>query len=163
MKHFYAVVALVATSAALFVAGCEQPAQEEVVEQTPPPAEPQRFDNSQIPYEPQPVEPAPSDTAVMAPPRDVPPADDEPVAALDNEPMTPPPPPPPRITEAKPRENYARPAEGKTYVVRKGDTLQKISKKFYGTTKGWRKIFEANRRVLKDPDKLQIGQKLVIP
>ena len=52
----------------------------------------------------------------------------------------------------------------RTYVVRKGDTLQKISKKFYGTTKKWRRIYKANRKTLsKGPDKLQPGMKLVIP
>jgi len=49
------------------------------------------------------------------------------------------------------------------YVVEKGDTLQKISKKFYGTTKKWKKIYEANKDILKDPDKIRPGQKLVIP
>lgn len=49
------------------------------------------------------------------------------------------------------------------YVVQKGDTLQKISSKMYGTTKKWKKIFEANKDVLKNPDKIRPGQKLVIP
>ena len=31
------------------------------------------------------------------------------------------------------------------YKVAKGDTLQKISKKFYGTTKKWNKIYRANK------------------
>jgi len=49
------------------------------------------------------------------------------------------------------------------YVVKKGDTLQKISKEFYGTTKRWKKIYEANKKVLKGPDFIKKGQKLVIP
>lgn len=53
--------------------------------------------------------------------------------------------------------------EQKTYVVKKGDTLQKISDKMYGTTKKWKKIFEANKEVLKSPDLIKPGQKLVIP
>lgn len=51
----------------------------------------------------------------------------------------------------------------KTYVVKKGDTLQKISSEVYGTTKKWKKIFDANKDTLKDPDKIKVGQKLVIP
>ena len=51
----------------------------------------------------------------------------------------------------------------KFYVVQKGDTLQKISSKMYGTTKRWKKIFEANKNILKDPDKIKEGQKLAIP
>jgi LysM repeat protein len=49
------------------------------------------------------------------------------------------------------------------YVVGKNDTLQKISNKFYGTTRKWTKIYEANRDVLKGPDKVYPGQTLNIP
>jgi len=50
-----------------------------------------------------------------------------------------------------------------SYTVKKNDTLQKISKKFYGTTKNWPKIYEANKDVLRSPDKLYAGQTLKIP
>lgn len=50
-----------------------------------------------------------------------------------------------------------------TYVVQKGDTLQKISQKFYGTTKKYLYLYENNRDVLKSKDSLRVGQKLVIP
>ncbi|MDO8662651.1 MAG: LysM peptidoglycan-binding domain-containing protein [Candidatus Omnitrophota bacterium] len=49
------------------------------------------------------------------------------------------------------------------YTVGKNDTLQKISKKFYGTTKKWTKIYDANRDVLKGPNKVYPGQVLNIP
>jgi len=49
------------------------------------------------------------------------------------------------------------------YTVGKNDTLQKISKKFYGTTKRWMKIYEANKDVLHTPNKLYPGQILNIP
>jgi len=49
------------------------------------------------------------------------------------------------------------------YTVAKGDTLQKISNKFYGTTKRWMKIYEANKDVLRGPNKLYPGQILNIP
>ena len=39
----------------------------------------------------------------------------------------------------------------KKYIVQKGDTLQKISKKFFGTTKKWPKLYDANKDVLKGP------------
>ena len=51
----------------------------------------------------------------------------------------------------------------KMYTVKKGDTLQKISYKFYGTHHKWKKIFEANRDVLEDPNKVYPGQVLRIP
>ena len=52
---------------------------------------------------------------------------------------------------------------GKTYVVQKGDSLSKIAKKEYGDAGDWRKIFEANRDLIKDPDLIHPGQTLKIP
>lgn len=49
------------------------------------------------------------------------------------------------------------------YRVQKGDTLQKISKKFYNTSKKWMKIYEANRDKLRGPDKIMPGQMIKIP
>ncbi|MCX5701405.1 MAG: LysM peptidoglycan-binding domain-containing protein [Candidatus Omnitrophica bacterium] len=49
------------------------------------------------------------------------------------------------------------------YTVQKGDTLQKISKKMYGTTKKWNTIYEANTNTLKGPNKIYTGQVLNIP
>jgi nucleoid-associated protein YgaU len=51
----------------------------------------------------------------------------------------------------------------KTYVVKSGDTLSKIAKQEYGNANSWNRIFEANRDVLKDPDKIFPGQTLKIP
>ncbi len=52
---------------------------------------------------------------------------------------------------------------GETYEVKGGDNLSKISKQFYGDPNEYMRIFYANRGMLVDPDKLQVGQKLVIP
>jgi len=49
------------------------------------------------------------------------------------------------------------------YVVQTGDTLQKISKKFYGTYRQWLKIYEANTDVLKDPNRIKPGIRIRIP
>ena len=49
------------------------------------------------------------------------------------------------------------------YEVKKGDTLSKISRKFYGDPDLYMNIFEANRDVLKNPDLIKVGQKLRIP
>jgi len=54
-------------------------------------------------------------------------------------------------------------ASFEAYTVQKGDTLQKISQKFFGTTKKWYKIYEANRDTLKSPDRVYPGQTLNIP
>ena len=51
----------------------------------------------------------------------------------------------------------------KIYVVKSGDSLSKIAMNEYGNGNAWKVIFEANRDILKDPDKIQPGQKLKIP
>lgn len=51
----------------------------------------------------------------------------------------------------------------KTYTVKAGDTLSKIAKQHYGNASSYMKIFEANKGLLKDPDKIQVGQVLTIP
>lgn len=50
-----------------------------------------------------------------------------------------------------------------TYEVKSGDSLSKIAKRLLGDGNAWRKIFEANTDILKDPDKIYPGQKLKIP
>jgi nucleoid-associated protein YgaU len=57
----------------------------------------------------------------------------------------------------------AAPAAGKTYVVVEGDTLTKISRKFYGTSSRWEEILKANHDVLKDEKSLVVGSSLKIP
>ena len=49
------------------------------------------------------------------------------------------------------------------YIVQSGDSLSKISKKFYGDANSWKRIFEANRDIVKNPDMIQPGWKLQIP
>lgn len=53
--------------------------------------------------------------------------------------------------------------EARYYTVAKGDTLSAISKKQYGDAGQYPKIFEANRPMLKDPDRIYPGQVLRIP
>ena len=50
-----------------------------------------------------------------------------------------------------------------TYTVVAGDSLSKIAKRFYGDANQWRRIFEANRDQIQNPDLIRPGQKLVIP
>jgi len=49
------------------------------------------------------------------------------------------------------------------YVVKAGDSLSKIAEEFYGDKMLYPKIFEANRHLLSDPNKIKPGQKLRIP
>jgi nucleoid-associated protein YgaU len=52
---------------------------------------------------------------------------------------------------------------GRTYVVVSGDSLSKIAKREYGDAQKWRKIYEANQNIIKDPDLIYPGQELRIP
>ncbi len=49
------------------------------------------------------------------------------------------------------------------YTVAAGDSLSKIAKHFYGDANAWKRIFDANRDQLTDPDKIKPGQMLKIP
>ena len=49
------------------------------------------------------------------------------------------------------------------HIVQKGDTLSAISQKYYGTPLYWQKILAANDATLKNPDRLVIGARLLIP
>ena len=51
----------------------------------------------------------------------------------------------------------------KTHTVQPGDTLSKISKKFYGDPNQYPRIVEANKDKISDPDKIFPGQVLTIP
>ena len=61
-----------------------------------------------------------------------------------------PPPPPPKPVE-------------RIHEVVAGESLSKIAQKYYGNGNKYMKIFEANRDILSDPDKIKPGQKLKIP
>ena len=52
---------------------------------------------------------------------------------------------------------------GQSYVVRRGDTLAKISIRFYGTSSRYLDIYEANRDKLASPSSIEVGQTLMIP
>lgn len=49
------------------------------------------------------------------------------------------------------------------HTVERGDTLSKISKEHYGDPNQYPLIFEANKPMLQDPDKIYPGQVLRIP
>jgi nucleoid-associated protein YgaU len=49
------------------------------------------------------------------------------------------------------------------YEVKAGDSLSKIAKSVYGDANAYTKIFEANKPMLSDPNKIYPGQQLRIP
>jgi nucleoid-associated protein YgaU len=53
--------------------------------------------------------------------------------------------------------------EVRTHVVQEGDSLTRISVRYYGTATRWQEIYDANREVLKGENALRPGQRLRIP
>jgi nucleoid-associated protein YgaU len=51
----------------------------------------------------------------------------------------------------------------RSYLVVKGDSLSAIAKREYGDAKEWRRIYDANRDIIKDPDLIYPGQTLRLP
>jgi len=49
------------------------------------------------------------------------------------------------------------------YEIQSGDTLSKIAKRVYGDAMAYKKIFEANREVIEDPDRIFVGQRIRLP
>ncbi|MBL8014359.1 MAG: LysM peptidoglycan-binding domain-containing protein [Candidatus Omnitrophica bacterium] len=65
--------------------------------------------------------------------------------------------------EPKPSEPVEKIGPGMLYSVTKDDTLQKISKKVYGTFGKWTKIYDANKDKIKNPNFVKPGTVLEIP
>ena len=63
------------------------------------------------------------------------------------------PPPPPEEPASK----------DEFYEIVSGDTLGAIAKRYYGKASAYMKIFEANRDIIEDPDRIYPGQKIRIP
>jgi nucleoid-associated protein YgaU len=51
----------------------------------------------------------------------------------------------------------------KFHIIRKGETLSEISRKYYDSANKWQKILDANRDEIEDVSKLKPGTKIIIP
>lgn len=51
----------------------------------------------------------------------------------------------------------------KTYTIVAGDSLSRIAKRELGDANAWHRIFDANKDVIKDPNKIFPGQTIKIP
>jgi nucleoid-associated protein YgaU len=49
------------------------------------------------------------------------------------------------------------------HTVARHETLFSLARTYYGNASKWRDIYEANRSQISDPNKIKVGQKLVIP
>lgn len=117
----------------------------------PAPAEPAPADVAAAPAEPAPpaAEPAPPATAEPAPaPAAEPPAE---VAAA------PAPAEAPEVTAPK-----LQPVDG-AVIIRRGDTLWRISKRVYGRGVRYSTIYLANQEQIRDPDRIWPGQVFSVP
>jgi LysM repeat protein len=65
------------------------------------------------------------------------------------------------VVDISVQEAAATPTQ--TYTVQPGDSLWKISKKFYGDGDEYMRIYYANKDKIKDPDMIQVGWELAIP
>lgn len=63
-------------------------------------------------------------------------------------------------SEKKERKNPNKPKE---YIVKKGDSLWYIAKKMYGDGRKYTVIANANKKIIKNPNLIYPGQRLVIP
>ena len=66
-------------------------------------------------------------------------------------------------TASAPAQPTGTTGSTKTYVVVNGDSLSKIAKREYGDASKWRRIYEANKDLIKDPDLIYPGQELKVP
>lgn len=67
-------------------------------------------------------------------------------------------------TVVKQTKRPVKKSKSTKYTVKRGDSLWKISKKFYGSGTKWKKIYNNNKKVIgKNPNLIYPGQKLVIP
>ncbi len=66
-------------------------------------------------------------------------------------------------SENKTKAIKSKPLIIKTYTVKENDSLSKIAKKIYGKEKMWIKIYEFNKDILSDPDKIRCGIKIKLP
>lgn len=99
---------------------------------------------------------SPGDTGNLAEPLTV---EEPPTRALDDATLT------PRAAAFEPvREpviGAKTSAEGRTYVVRSGDTLSEIAQRELGSSKRWRELVAANPGL--DPARLGVGKRIRIP
>ncbi|MBS0654858.1 MAG: LysM peptidoglycan-binding domain-containing protein [Verrucomicrobia bacterium] len=67
------------------------------------------------------------------------------------------------VADTAPPVKTEQAAPSRTYVVQRGDSLSKISTRFYGTTKYWKEIYTANKERIGNSNQLKVGTELTIP
>ncbi len=62
-----------------------------------------------------------------------------------------------RLSYARPAVEFTWDPQGNPYLIRTGDTLGGISGQVYGTTRKWKSIWDNNRPLIKDPNRIFAG------
>ena len=64
-----------------------------------------------------------------------------------------------------PRSRYSPPAptQARVHVVQAKESLYSIARRYYSDEKQWRRVYHANRNRIKDPNRIKVGMKLIIP
>lgn len=118
--------------------------------------------------EPPPEKPAAAEAPPLLEPTPATPRASETVAAPAPAPTAPDEPAPEPIVgdqEPLPKESYApRQAQAsRVHVVQRGETLRGLAKRYYKDPNKWRRIYEANRQRIANPNDIRVGMKLIIP
>jgi len=64
-----------------------------------------------------------------------------------------------------PEDSYApeAPPQPRIHIVQPKDTLYGLARKYYHDERQWRRIWQANKQRVPNPDQIQVGMKLIIP
>lgn len=62
-----------------------------------------------------------------------------------------------KLSYEAPAEEFVWNPQGNPYLIRTGDTLGGISKQVYATVKKWKLLWDNNRPLIKDPNKIYAG------
>lgn len=68
-----------------------------------------------------------------------------------------------QIKYNKPSQEFSWSPDGNPYLIKSGDTLGKISDTTYGTTKHWKDIWQNNKPLIRDPNKIFAGFTIYTP
>lgn len=67
------------------------------------------------------------------------------------------------LIEKEERVETAVKVSTREYIVKKGDSLSRIAQREIGAAHRWKYLYELNKDVIKDPNKLRVGQKIILP
>jgi nucleoid-associated protein YgaU len=70
---------------------------------------------------------------------------------------------PGKMTPHSPAPTPAKTTAAQEYTIKAGDTLMKLAEQHYGSPAKWEKIYAANKDVIKNPNYIFVGEKIILP